>query len=68
MPWYKETVMSQKLEFGRIAEISEKFSDVCRRSGISRKTGYKWLNRYRVLGSAGLEERSRRPHSSPHKT
>ena len=68
MPWFKETVMSQKLEFVRMAKISERFSDLCCRFGISRKTGYKWLDRYRAGGSAELEERSRRPLSSPHKT
>ena len=30
---------------------------------MSRKTFYKWVARYRAEGLAGLEERSRRPHS-----
>jgi hypothetical protein len=68
MPWYKETIMSQKREFVRLAEISGTFSGVCRGFGISRKTGYKWLDRHRISGLTGLEERSRRPHSSPNKT
>ena len=38
---------------------------VCRRCGISRPTLRKWWRRYRAEGSAGLEERSRRPHISP---
>ncbi len=38
------------------------FSQVCARFGISRKTGYKWLQRYREEGDAGLLERSRAPH------
>jgi transposase InsO family protein len=29
--------------------------------GVSRKTVYKWINRYKTEGSAGLEERSRAP-------
>ena len=33
--------------------------------GVSRPTGYHWMTRYRVAGLAGLQERSRRPHSSP---
>jgi transposase InsO family protein len=38
---------------------------VCRRCGISRPTLRKWWRRYQAEGSAGLEERSRRPHVSP---
>lgn len=43
------------------------FSDLCERFGISRKTGYDWLKRFREEGMAGLLDRSRRPKSSPHK-
>lgn len=40
-------------------------SAVCAEHGVSRKTFYKWAARYRAEGLAGLEERSRRPLSSP---
>jgi transposase InsO family protein len=43
-------------------------SEVCRTAGVSRKTFYKWVARYRAEGLAGLEERSRCPRSSPHRT
>lgn len=33
--------------------------------GISPRTGYKWLRRYRREGAAGLEDRSSRPHRMP---
>ena len=36
--------------------------------GVSRATGYKWLRRYRTEGTAGLVDRSSRPHRSPHRT
>src|SRR3982750_2379423 len=39
----------------------------CRRCGISRPTLRKWWRRYQAEGSAGLEERSRRPHGSPNR-
>lgn len=39
--------------------------ELCRRFGISRKTGYKWLERYRRGGIEALEDRSRRPQRSP---
>jgi len=38
-------------------------SELCRRYGISRKTGYKWIQRY--LEGCELEDRSSRPHRSP---
>jgi len=41
------------------------FSELCRRHGISRKTGYKWLTRYKQSGFSGLCDRSRKPRSSP---
>jgi putative transposase len=42
------------------------FSDLCRSFSISRKTGYKWLERFQAGGQAALEDRSRTPHASPH--
>jgi hypothetical protein len=38
------------------------------RFGISRKTGYTWMNRYRRDGMVGLADQSRRPKRSPRKT
>jgi transposase InsO family protein len=40
-------------------------SKVCRESGVSRKTFYKYVERCRVEGTGGFEERSRRPHTFP---
>lgn len=40
-------------------------SELCRQFGISRKTGYKWIGRYRTRGYEGLRERSHRPEQSP---
>jgi transposase InsO family protein len=48
---------------GDLAEV--KVSDLCRELGVSRKTFYKWADRYQTEGLAGLEPRSRRPVSSP---
>lgn len=67
MPWKEATSMSLKREFVSLAEHGC-FSEVCRRFGISRKTGYKWRDRYRKGGADGLEDRSRRPHVSQGKT
>jgi transposase InsO family protein len=40
-------------------------SALCRDAGVSRKTFYKWVARFRAEGLEGLEERSRRPRHSP---
>jgi transposase len=44
--------------------------EVCRRFGISRKTFYKWLKRYRQSGenAGSLSDMSRRPHRFPRAT
>ena len=34
-------------------------------AGVSRRTTYKWLRRFRGEGPSGLLDRSSRPHSSP---
>lgn len=41
------------------------FSELCRRYGVSRKTGYKWVRRYASHELEGLADRDRRPHHSP---
>ena len=49
MPWTTITTMDQRAEFVQFA-MSEQFTiaELCRRYHISRKTGYKWLERYRA--------------------
>lgn len=66
MPWTQTTPMDLRLLFitDYLRQL-ESVTDLCRRYGISRKTGYKWLVRYKAEGPAGLQERSRRPKSSP---
>src|SRR5512136_198369 len=69
MPWKEKTTMSQRKDF--IKEANQKganLSGLCREYGISRKTGYKWLKRYRECSESGLEDRSRRPQRSPRRT
>ena len=61
--------MDQKTQFiaayrrdrGSVTELCELYS-------ISRKTGDKWIDRYLTHGPQGLEERSRRPSTSPRHT
>lgn len=69
MPWKETTTMSERTDFLREAnQTGAKLSALCRAYGISRKTGYKWIKRYRELGESGLGDRSRRPHHSPRQT
>ena len=66
MPWKETCAMNERLGFVCEVERGERtMSELCRVFGISRKTGYKWLERYRELGEAGLEELSRAPHHHP---
>ena len=61
MPWKASWVMEERLRFvARLLE-GESMSEVRRSFGISRKTGYKFFNRYKVDGLDALNDRSRRP-------
>ena len=69
MPWSQKSPMDQRTQF--IADYlreSLNITELCDLYGVSRKTGYKWIDRYLRLGPAGLEERSRRPRHSPNET
>jgi len=66
MPWKESTAMSSRLEFVRLASVpGANIQALSRGFGISRKTAYKWLDRYEREGESGLLEQSRRPHNSP---
>jgi transposase InsO family protein len=43
----------------------ESFAAVCRRFGVSRRVGYKWLARFEEEGAAGLFDRPRTPLHQP---
>ena len=69
MPWQETLLMDQRVQF--IADYQHDVLDVAelaRRYGISRKTAYKWIERYDAGGPAGLVDRSRRPSHSPQAT
>src|SRR2546428_6542078 len=66
MPWKEVLPMEERASF--VMEIKKKeqaFAHVCRRFGISRKTGYKWWRRFCQDGVGGLAKRSSRPQRSP---
>jgi transposase InsO family protein len=69
MPWKEVTVMSLREEFIKFALADgSNISELCRRFDISRKTGYKWIERFLTEGFAGFADRSRKPMTSPNKT
>lgn len=69
MPWDEGTRMDQRVRFIAALESCEyTMTELCAAFGISRKTGYKWAKRYGEEGIEGLQDRSRRPKSCPHRT
>ena len=61
MPWKASTIMEERLRFvARVLE-GDSMTEACRSFGISRKTGYKIMKRYREEGAYALTDRSRRP-------
>ena len=62
MPWKETCVMHERIAFlAAYLRDEAPMSELCAAFGISRKTGYKWLARYRADGPQGLHDRSRAP-------
>ena len=67
MGWKATDVMDQKTEFTmRAVKGLEPMAQLCREFGISRKTGYKWKQRFLDQGLPGLQDDSRRPKTCSH--
>lgn len=67
MPWEKRTEMEQREAFVTEASRNQmSFAALCRRYGISRKTGYKWVAR--SAQGKMLCDQSRRPKRTSNKT
>jgi transposase InsO family protein len=66
MPWKEQTLVSVREEFVlKALEPDANLAALCREFGVSRKTGYKWVERYKSGGVIALRDLSRRPQSSP---
>ena len=66
MPWKEKEAVNLREEFvlkamGQTSSVSQ----LCGEYGISRKTGYKWMARFREQGLGGLRNASRKPARSP---
>lgn len=69
MAWQEVSILTLKSEFVWLAQQEAcNFSELCMRFNISRKTGYKWLDRFKDSGVVGLVAQSRRPRNSPSRT
>src|SRR5271170_3366659 len=69
MPWKNVTPMEEMIRFVMLAQSSRfTVTELCEQFGISRKTGYKHLERYASDGLKGLQPRSHRPHQIPRRT
>jgi transposase len=69
MPWSVLPMSEIRLAFvHQVVTLKRPVAEACRRFGVSRKTGYKWLNRYKEAPAEVLADRSRRPMQSPDRT
>ena len=69
MPWSETNRMEQRARF--VLDVLERkftMSELCFRYGVSRKTGYKWVERYEQLGQSGCDDRPRTPKLHPNST
>jgi transposase InsO family protein len=63
MPWKEQNVMESRQAFiNDYLEDRTTMSALCLQHGITTKTGYKWLKRFKENGYSGLEDMSKRPH------
>ena len=69
MPWLETKAVNERTRFVvGVREQGLTVAEACRRFGVSRTTGYKWLRRYDRDGFAALEDQSRAPKTRPNET
>ena len=66
MGWKETCAVEERMRFVvAVEKHEESFATICRRFGVSRRVGYKWLTRFEEEGAAGLLDRSRAPRHHP---
>lgn len=66
MPWKDYDVQHERMNFINDWKAEDfNLSELCEMYAITRKTGYKWIDRYEAEGSPGLQDRSRAPRQHP---
>lgn len=68
MPWKVSHPMTERMQFVTRLTKGERMVDLCREFGISRKTGYKFWERFQRQGVTALEDQSRARKQLAHKT
>ena len=69
MPWKETCTMNEReLFINAWLDRAYSVSQLCHRFGISRKTGHKWINRFKAEGMTGLADRSRARLKQSHRT
>jgi transposase InsO family protein len=69
VPWTETSAVRERERFVRDHASGQwSVKELCERYGVSRPTGYKWLERYEAGGASGLADHSRAPRSCPHRT
>ncbi|MCX6374709.1 MAG: helix-turn-helix domain-containing protein, partial [Armatimonadetes bacterium] len=59
-------MLDQRLDFVAIYRTGDlSMADLCRAFNVSRKSGYKLINRFQTFGPDGLYDLSRAPHTHP---
>ena len=65
MPWKEKTMINERTEFAlRSLQADVNFTQLCAEYGISRRTGYKWKQRFLEDGASAMADQSRRPANS----
>lgn len=69
MSWKALSRVARRLQFVKLAlKAQQSMSRLCRSFRLSRKSGYKWKQRFEREGRRGLLDRTRRPRHSPQRT
>ena len=69
LPWKQTSSQNEQIRFIELCKAGGvNFVDLCRQFRISRKTGYKRVQRFEADGWEGLGDRSRAPHRHPNRT
>lgn len=66
MPWKETVAVEERMKFIMEFQTGEdSMAHLCRKYGVSRRVGYKWVSRFAAGGIDGLKDQSRAPHDHP---
>jgi putative transposase len=69
MPWKVTDVLMERVRFViEHLQDGRSMTELCQEYGVSRKTGYKWIQRFREEGAEGLSNAPRAPRIHPNAT